>query len=473
MGAWAQGWQTGENIEAQRRARQQQLQDEQRQTKEAALQNQLSTGAISAAQYGQGVNDLYAHEPAESRLGRIGRGLERAVGLKKRAAAQQQQADAALAAKPSLRADFARIEAGAKTPEQLAAEKRLAAIQTFTQEGDIQNRQTTAKAQQDQQRTFALIDQYITDPEQNKAAKEDYVRKQAGIMQTFKNLPGAAGQPYKTPNGTWVRPVQAADGSITEEPMPAGYNGPAARPQSASVQYTNLLAKKILADKKQGSPLTNEEAAQLQASEGALTIAGIARAKAWAQAAAANNLVAATVDGVDSLVTRAQAASAAQSGTPYLAGVVSAPTGMDKKNQMLAQSALTQISTMESILKSDPNLTGPGAGQLTAFTRWIGSNSEDAQQFLAAATFLSEHGVGVFGGRNIRSIEDLQNMFGALKTNPVALRAALGQARATMTPWATAGGRLPAPQAGQTAPQAGGNVENWVRDPKTGKLVKQ
>ena len=55
---------------------------------------------------------------------------------------------------------------------------------------------------------FGLIDQYITDPTANQTAKEDYARKQAGITQTFKNLPGSSGQPYKAANGTWVRAVE-------------------------------------------------------------------------------------------------------------------------------------------------------------------------------------------------------------------------------------------------------------------------
>ena len=122
MGAWAQGWQLGENVEARRQARQQQLQDQQRQSQENALQSQLASGAITGLDYSKGINDLYAHEPAESRLGRIGRGLERAVGMKKRAAAQAQAAQAKVAALPSPRADLNRIEAGAKTPEQLARE---------------------------------------------------------------------------------------------------------------------------------------------------------------------------------------------------------------------------------------------------------------------------------------------------------------------------------------------------------------
>ena len=129
-----------QNVEAQA-AHKRQLQDEQRQSKEAALQSQLNSGAITAGQYGQGLNDLYAHEPAESRLGRIGRGLERAVGLKKQAAAQKAQADAKLAAKPSPRRDFAQIEAGAKSPEQLAGEAATAKT-----EAEIQGVQSTWQA---------------------------------------------------------------------------------------------------------------------------------------------------------------------------------------------------------------------------------------------------------------------------------------------------------------------------------------
>ena len=236
------------------------------------------------------------------------------------------------------------------------------------------------------------------------------------------------------------------------KPLTGKVTPPAPKPISPAAQYTNLLTKQILANNKQGPPLTNEEAANLKAAQSALDIAGITRAQAWAQAAAQNHLIAVTDPdtGMDTLVPVAQAVAAANSGQPYLAGTVSAPTGIDKKNQMLAQSALTQIDSMERVLASDPNLTGPGNGQLTKMQTWLGTNSEDAQQFLAAATFLSEHGVGVFGGRNIHSIEDLQNLMGSLKTNPAALKAALEQAKLTMLPWATAGGRLPAPRSAAT-----------------------
>lgn len=141
-------------------------------------------------------------------------------------------------------ARIAPIAARGKTPEQQALDEQEAS-------GNIRNKEQQALALQKQQQTFALIDQYIKDPEQNKAAKEDYVRKQAGITASFKNLPGAAGQPYKTPNGQWVRPVQNADGSITEQPMPASYTGPQAKP--AKPLYKVLRGHAVLLDPSTGN----------------------------------------------------------------------------------------------------------------------------------------------------------------------------------------------------------------------------
>ena len=115
--AWSIGTDIGSNAVAQQRARSRQLEDEQRAAKEAALASQLASGSIDAGTFGRGIHDLYQHEPQESRFGRIKRGLERAVGLRKQAAQQKQQADQKLAAQPSPSKDFARIEARVKPPE--------------------------------------------------------------------------------------------------------------------------------------------------------------------------------------------------------------------------------------------------------------------------------------------------------------------------------------------------------------------
>jgi hypothetical protein len=463
--------------------RKQGLEDEQRNLKQSELDKQAASGAISPVQWGSATSDLYAHEPAESRLGRLKRGAERIVGMKKQADAQKQQADAKLAAQPSPRADYASIQASAKTPDQLAAEKQKQAISTFTQEGDIQNTQTAAAAKQTYQAKAEAIKQYITDPEQQKAALEDLARKNAGISSAVKDITGAAGQPVEYPpgSGIYAKPVRGGDGNIVMQPMPEGWKPAAPKPPTSPAgTYANLLTKKILADGKQGPPLTPEESARLQANLSAMDAAGIARMRALAQYQAQYHLTTATIDGQEVQVPVSQGIAAAQAGQPLLAGAVGSPTGEDKKNQMLAQSAIAQVDRMQNILLQDPNLTGPGAGQLTTLQTWLGTQDPDAQAFIVSSLLGSEHGVAVFGGRNIHTISDLQSAIGSMKTNPKALAAALQVIKETMQPWTTANGRLPAPRAAQggtsqrgPAPKAGGNAKHYVGEPVTLKNGQQ
>ena len=274
-------------------------------------------------------------------------------------------------------------------------------------------------------------------------------------------LTGDAGKTYKGADGQYYVSEKDETGAIIAKPMGANYQPPAPKATSPSSIYTNLLAKQILANKKQGPPLTNEEAAQLQSSQSALTVAGVARSVAWAQAAAANHLVSVTDPdtGMDTLIPVAAGVAAYNQGAPLLAGAVSAPTGMDKKNSMLAQSALQQVNRMQAILKADPNLVGPGSGQLTKLQMWLGTQDPDAQQFLISSLLGSEHGVAVFGGRNIHTIQDLNNALGSMKTNPAALSGALDVVKETMAPWATAGGRLPEPRTAGGG-TGGGNAAN-------------
>ncbi len=263
-------------------------------------------------------------------------------------------------------------------------------------------------------------------------------------------LTGAAGQPQEYPKGSgnWVTFARDASNQIVAQPMPAGYTPPPPKPPTSPAGiYANLLTKQILANQKQGPPLTNEEAAQLRAERAALDEAGVARANALAQANAANHLYVVTdpTTGAETVIPVASGIAAYNHGQPFLAGAVSSPTGLDKKNQMLAQSAIQQVNRMERILTFDPNLTGPGAGQLTQLQMLFGTQDPDAQQFLISSLLGSEHGVAIFGGRNIHTIQDLNNALGSFRANPAALKAALDVIKETMTPWLTAGGRLPAP----------------------------
>lgn len=152
------------------------------------------------------------------------------------------------------------LAAKGKTKEQQALDETQGR-EDITNKGTLER--TQQEAQQKQQNTFALIDQYIKDPEQNKAAKEDFVKKQAGIQASLKNIPGAGGQPYQKSPGLWVRPVQNGDGSVGEQAMPEGWKPPAPKatqPRSGVSHGKNVFAtltQKGWVDAGNGEPLND------------------------------------------------------------------------------------------------------------------------------------------------------------------------------------------------------------------------
>lgn len=107
MSAWDLGWQQGDASAKNQTARKQQLTDEQRQSREKLLVDGYQKGAITPQQVQKGIDDLYSHEPQESRLHRMGRVFSR------KPAPEQG---------PSPKADFNGIIAGQKTPEQIRAD---------------------------------------------------------------------------------------------------------------------------------------------------------------------------------------------------------------------------------------------------------------------------------------------------------------------------------------------------------------
>ncbi len=103
------------------------------------------------------------------------------------------------------------------------------------------------------------------------------------------------------------------------------------------------------------------------------------------------------------------------------------PTGTELGRADLATSALDQIADMKSILKKRQDLFGPGAGQVTALTQWLGTQDPDAQRFQAAATTAADHLMGVFGGRSSATGQRIEAAMGQFKTNHAAAIAALDQ----------------------------------------------
>jgi hypothetical protein len=215
-----------------------------------------------------------------------------------------------------------------------------------------------------------------------------------------------------------------AAGQVIPDAKP--YVKPSNRNVPIGIQYAQLYSKKLLADKKQGPPLTNEEAAQLQAAASSMTLAGIARANAMAKAQAFYGLVQ-TQDastGADVWAPRMDVLDAARRGEGPLAS-------RNSQRAMLAASALQQIDTMKDLLDSYPGLVGPIAGRANAIAQMGGIQSPEFARLRAAALYLAEHGSGVFGSRSIKTVEDLEKTITDPAFNVDAFKAALDQSEET------------------------------------------
>jgi hypothetical protein len=368
-------------------------------------------------------------------------------------------------------------------------DQRVKQLQQRQAQGVGQDQQTAAALAQGSYtpNPFQITETQMRAAGFTEADIQDAKRRQTGLVQkgNFRNIQGPSGERAtidvnkdEIPPGWTLASTSSPTGKLVQvtgpdgKPMYAMELGgkfydqenkviPDAKPYqkppqaTASNLYTNLSAKKLLADRRQGPPLTNEESAQLEAAKGELTLAGIARANAFAQAAAANNLIAVTDPntGMDTLVTRAQAVRQAGSGQPVTPGVVGAPTAHDKQTQMYAISGLHRLREMRQIVKSHPEIFGPVGGRTTKANVWLGSQSPDAQKFLNDAQFLAEHSTAVFGGRAASTVAALQRIQSDPKTNPDALLAGFDSDEATLKDFTTAGGRLPEPkESGSTKP---------------------
>lgn len=408
-----------------------------RDEREAKLQTLVSSG-LPPAQVQQGIRDIYGQDATA--LQRHVENLFRRVAGK-----QPQQAQA-----PMRAADLAQLESQGTTPEQ----RREA---TFRSETDYQNQAgmqaKQQEAQQDQQRVFALIDQYIPDPEANKTAKEDYARHQAGITQKFSNIPGASGQPYKSPNGTWVRPVQTADGSIVEQPMPAGYTGPVEKPPQGKTAGTS----------------NGQNVFGFPTKEGWVDISGkpipnFRPLPNYAQVAPSLRAIE-VVNPQDPSSTRIesvpQAIREGAQGKGSIDYKMQMPTAQERGRADLAMSAREQMDAMAGILQRRSDLFGPVSGRGTDVTQWLGSQDPDAQRFAAAARIAADHLAGVFGGRSQAALEAIYKTIGENKTNPAAAIAAIEQ-------MSQAAGRI---QSRGVGPAPGGKAQKPIvqHSPSTGK----
>lgn len=143
-----------------RQSEKQQLEHDER---EAKLQTLVNSG-LPPAQVQQGIRDIYGQDaPA----------LQRHVeNLFRRVTGKQPQGAQA----PMRAADLASLEAQGTTPEQ-RQQANFRANTDYSNQANLQYEQQAA--QQKQRQDFALIDQYVTDPEQNRALKQAYIQRVA------------------------------------------------------------------------------------------------------------------------------------------------------------------------------------------------------------------------------------------------------------------------------------------------------
>ena len=232
--------------------------------------------------------------------------------------------------------------------------------------------------------------------------------------------------PFQGPDKKWYRAMTDNTGAVTNEEIPNYTPPPPKSSGTVSAQYAALFAKDLLARSGKGPQLTSEEEAQKQGLAQAMTIAGVSRANAMAAATARYNLVQVQDPhtGADVWVPKMNVIAASQGGAPAM-------TSKGSQKAMLAASALQQINTIKDLIDAHPDLVGPVSGRINAIQQMGGVQSPDFARFTAAATYLAEHGSGVFGSRAVGTVHDLEKAITDPSFNADAMKASLDQAEIT------------------------------------------
>jgi hypothetical protein len=438
---------------------------EQRLSREQLLRDAALRGEVPLGDAAKGIDSLYAHEPQESRMSRVGQFLRTVTGQKQQgrpAPTSGPQASSVAPTGPAPQQNgYMDVLSRAKTPQQVQQESQQSQqdseISGYGAKFEAYKKAAAGKTAEEQAQ---LAQMFGIAPKVN----VKNVRLQDGSvigMDINQGLPPGASL---APTAGASKVVQLSD----KEGKPfygtesggkfydsSGNAVPDAKPfvkagnTSPGQQYMNLYAKKLLADHKQGPPLTPQEAASLQAAGSELGYAGVARANAMAEAQARYGITNVTGDdGTEIAVTRKQAAVRAQGGNPYSSGTVGAPTGEEKTRQDFATSMTNRITRMREIIKHHPEIFGPVGGRTMKASVWIGSQDPDAQIFLNDSTVLADHSAAVFGSRSQKVAEMLQQVQSNPNTNPAALDAGLAEAGSIAQDFMNPGGRLPSASKG-------------------------
>ena len=474
--AWNLGWQQGEKASSERKQRKQGLEDEQRGLQEQQIWNDPE---MSAQQKAQKIELLFAHEPVESRMGRIGRGLERLTGQGKRADAQKQQADTKLqgqrqqlyGGQPSVISQTPPIQIGdselptgppttvtgpaprnkreavqsgmsSKSPAQLAQESAAAESKGKL---DYQGKLGEQNTQQDIAGTQARYAAYEKLAAGKSPEEQERLAEFFGVKSTRATAQDMKRQDYQAMLLSGQVPKDKDGNILSFEAWSAAE--PVKGRAAVSPEKLGTPRVGVSGGKNVYALLTPE--GWKNTLDGSI-LKDFRPAPTYAQVAPtmrAVQVVNPEEPGSTEYMSVPEAIKKHAQGTQSAEFKLQMPTGTERQRADLATSALEQIADMQSVLKKRGDMFGPGAGRITKMQQWIGSQDPEAQRMQAAAVTAADHLMGVFGGRSTATGQRIEALMGNFSTNPEATMAALEQyAKAAKT--IQSRGMGPAPKAG-------------------------
>lgn len=172
----------------------------------------------------------------------------------------------------------------------------------------------------------------------------------------------------------------------------------------------------------------------------------------------------------------------AAKGTPGAAGAVKVPADITKR-AALSSNVLENADAVESIIKRRPEIVGATGGRYSTVQQMIGSDDPDIQALGVRMHNIALASNGAHGLRSAEAVAQTENeLFNHFKAGPNAIHGGLNAIRGSVQTflddeknYQTSGSRTgvhPFTPPTQATAKSGA-VEEYVRDPKTGKLVKK
>jgi hypothetical protein len=399
-----------------KRNRQEQLQDEQRNSQLQVYMNLHEQGRIGTPELAHAIEDVYHDAEPEKKMSLLRRAISRGKARK--------QHEEFLQGRQKSATEQQGIVSGAKQPNQVESEAAAAQAQSGIASGETK---------------VAALKRLIPN-----ATPEDIQAYTAAIF----GISGAVKRPTSDENKREDYRVALASGYkgsyekfLAEQSAEGRVAGSLDKPGLPKAGVAG--GKNVFAIETPNGWKSTLDGSILKDFRPAPTYAQVAPSMRAVQVVDPNDPMSTTYESIpEAIRTHAK-------GTQSIDYKMQMPTAQERGRADLAISAREQLGTMESILTRHPDLFGPGEGHITNFTQWVGSQDPEAQRFKAAARVAADHLAGVFGGRSEAALQGIYDVIGKNITNPDAAIAGLEQMNIAAARIQSRG-MGPAPQGGAT-----------------------